>query len=321
MIIRLISRFLLLLLLVTLCAVSLPLSTEAASATAYFFVSPSSGSRDVGTTFDVDFKLNTGGQEVGAVGLTVSYSSNLEYVSASSSGTNFDFVATPPSSSNPFSMEQLSTSGYNGTSGQIHKITFRVKSAGTGTITMSNLQALANSDNSNITDTGRTVNGSYTLASPATATPTPAATSNAGGGTTSTATPKPTSTKTTASSIKTSASPKASTSATVSPTSSATSSASTTPSAEATNTPIPSLSSVPSTPSANVQGWGILAIPIVAFLVAIGLAITLYLQQKPEAKSNSIASSVFQGTATNQNSSKPPTSTPTNQPPSTPPLP
>ena len=137
----------------------------AAPATAVIKVVPSSGSQSVGAAFAVDFKLDTGGQAVGGVLVDVTYSTNLGFVSADVAGSVFDFeVIAPTPVNNRFQFVRVRLDdGFNGSDGQLIKITFRPTAAGTGAITISTIvsEVIAFSDSSNILKD--VINGSFTL--------------------------------------------------------------------------------------------------------------------------------------------------------------
>src|SRR5579872_2525859 len=67
----------------------------AASPTAILSVTPASGTVTEGSTIPVDIVINTGGQGVAAVRVTVDYPSNLTYTSSDLSSSVFPTSVTP----------------------------------------------------------------------------------------------------------------------------------------------------------------------------------------------------------------------------------
>ncbi len=160
---------------------------QAAPQTATLKVSPASSTVTVNSEFSVNLLVDTGGQSASYVTVDVNYSNNLEYVRFDASGSVFSTALFDPTpSGNHFKLERTRTdAGYNGSNGQILKVTFKAIAAGTGTVTINKAasEVLAYEDSSNILQT--VANGSYTLqsapatgstATPATATATPATT-------------------------------------------------------------------------------------------------------------------------------------------------
>ncbi len=144
------------------------------AAAASLAISPGSKALNVNDNLDVDIKVNSGGQAIGAVKADVSYS-NLAYVSGTGSGSVFDLEATAPApSNNHLYLERLNTgNGYTGNSGQVYHLKFKVTAAGTATITINQ------SDSSLLASTAETPNvlssvagGSYTVKTAITASPT-----------------------------------------------------------------------------------------------------------------------------------------------------
>jgi hypothetical protein len=168
-------------LIIALLGITLPNPLPAkAAATATISITPSSGSQTVGQEFTTTFVLNTGGQSATVVGVEVSYSTNLEFVSFSTTGSVFDTRFKDPSpAANPFRFERANTSGFNGSNGQLIKVTFKPKSAGTGTITINKANSQVYTSGTNPENILQTVNnGSYTLSNPVVPTPTPAPTAS-----------------------------------------------------------------------------------------------------------------------------------------------
>ncbi len=148
-----------------LALLSVP-SAHAASAS--LSISPSSGSKTVGSNFTVEFKVDSGGASISGATVDVNYSSNLDYVSADGSGSVLDQEAVAPSPSNThFKFTRLRfSSGFTGT-GTLLKVTFKPTSSGTGTITINKdaSEVINDSDTSNIL--GSVSNASFSLANAA----------------------------------------------------------------------------------------------------------------------------------------------------------
>ncbi len=198
----------------------------AASKTATVKVSPQTGQVTVDGTLAIDLVLDTGGQAVGGVDVTVKYSSNLEYVSGSIADSAFPNQVTAPSNSNgavSFSSVRLDT-GYNGSSGKLIGLVFKPKSAGTSTITLDDPSTIvtAYSDSTNIYNGA--ANGTYTIAAASTGGSAPAASPSAAASpkatTSSKATASPKTTASAAANVKASpaASPSVSTAGLTTPT-------------------------------------------------------------------------------------------------------
>src|SRR3989338_1857071 len=105
------------------------------SPTATLKVYPSSGAGTVGVDLPVDVQLDTS-QSVGGVLVSISYSTNLEYVGAISSSSVFDQEIESPAPSGfafQFARVRFDT-GFNGTDGQVLKLTFRPTSNGLASI-------------------------------------------------------------------------------------------------------------------------------------------------------------------------------------------
>jgi hypothetical protein len=145
----------------------LPFVTHAATLS----VSPSSGSYTVGQTFSVSFYLSSASQSTNAVSGSFNYSNeNLEVVSVSKSGSVFNLWVQEPSYSNASgsgSFEGIILNpGFIGSSGKLITYTFRVKTAGTGTVRMGATSVLANDGNGTNIFTGAG-SASFNLTAPA----------------------------------------------------------------------------------------------------------------------------------------------------------
>jgi len=141
------------------------LSTKAAGASLY--LSPSSGTRYVGGSFYVTVRLNTGGVAINAVEGTISFNNKLEVISLSKSGSFINLWVPPEltfsNSSRTIRFAGGTTSPFNG-SGTVFTISFRAKSIGVGTasVTSGKVLTYGASPVNILTSRGR---GSYTISS------------------------------------------------------------------------------------------------------------------------------------------------------------
>ncbi len=164
-------------LLASVC-LSLVLTTSAQAAAAKLVASPGSGNYKVGDKITTTISVNSDGQAINAAEANVTFSTDtLEYQSFSTSGSIFTFWTSGPNASDgsvSFS-GGLSNPGYNGSSGKILTITFKVKATGTGHIWIYNGKVLANDGaGTNIYDSAS--GATYTIgAKPPAATPGPSA--------------------------------------------------------------------------------------------------------------------------------------------------
>lgn len=144
--------------------IALYLMSAEAAPTATLSVVPSSGAQQVGQNFVVDLKLTTGGQAVAGVNVNVAFSSNLIFVTSSSTNSVFDQdVILPTMAGNTVQFSRVRfDAGYNGTNGQVMQLTFRMTTCGTATVSIDKTKSevTAYSDSSDSLQT--TVNGSYT---------------------------------------------------------------------------------------------------------------------------------------------------------------
>ena len=127
-----------------------PSQTNAAEGQASIYLSPSQGSFEVGSTFNVSVYVNTAGQSINAVRLDLDFDANLIQVADPTAGSSFISVwAVPPEYSNQNGTVHLQgglpTPGINTASGLITTITFRGKGAGTASVdVLETSQVLAN---------------------------------------------------------------------------------------------------------------------------------------------------------------------------------
>ena len=144
------------------------LGTEAKAAT--FFVSPSTGTFTVDSTFDVSILLNTEGQSINALEVSLIFPQDkLQIVSPVTSQSIITVWTAQPKFNNQTGRTDLQggvPGGINVSSGLIAKITFRVKSVGTATLKfLDNSKVLLN--NGKGTDVlEQKINGVYQLTLP-----------------------------------------------------------------------------------------------------------------------------------------------------------
>jgi len=116
-------------------AVLFPVKAHAAT----FSVSPSTGTFEVGSTFDVTVLLDSEGDTINAVHVDLSFPPDkLQLVSPSAAGSSFvGLWVTPPNFNNTAGKVELQggiPNGINVQRGTIITLTFRVKSVGTGLV-------------------------------------------------------------------------------------------------------------------------------------------------------------------------------------------
>jgi hypothetical protein len=115
-------------------------------------LSPSSGGYTVGQTLSVDVMVSGNTDPINAVSSSISFSSQtLELRSISKSGSIITVWAEDPSFSNANGTASLEgvilNPGFSGTQGKVVTLSFRVKRAGSGTVTLTNGSVLANDGN------------------------------------------------------------------------------------------------------------------------------------------------------------------------------
>lgn len=125
---------------------SLPLPTYAAT----LYLAPQVRTVTVGQTFEVSLKIDTQKQAVNAAEAYLVYSRDtLELVSASQG--NVFFMATPASATQVTDQIYfgggLPTPGYTGVKGDLGKLVFRVKAAGTASVSIISGHVLLNDGN------------------------------------------------------------------------------------------------------------------------------------------------------------------------------
>lgn len=141
-------------------------------ATATLKIVPSTGNGTVGVDMGVDIKVDTS-QSVGGILASVTYSGNLQYVGAITSSSVFDqeIMAPAPSGNTvQFARVRFDT-GFNGTDGQVIRLTFRPLSNGIATVIINQAasEVISYSTSTNILSS--VINGSFTLSGGATPPP------------------------------------------------------------------------------------------------------------------------------------------------------
>lgn len=117
------------------------------AASASFYISPASGSYTVGDTITASLNVDSGGSAINAGEGSVSYPTDtLEFQSVSTSNSIFTFWTSGPisGSSQASFGGGLSNPGYTGSAGKVLTITWKAKSAGVATISVSGSKILAN---------------------------------------------------------------------------------------------------------------------------------------------------------------------------------
>ena len=158
-------RYVLLILFVLLLA-ALPAAAQAA--TLYF--SPSSGSHDIGSDFNVTVGVNTAGVAINAAQATVSFPTNLLEVRGVAKSGTLTLWPIEPSYSNSSGTISfaggLPNPGYTGSGGSIITITFRGKAEGTASVTLGSASVLKNDGLGTNVYSGSN-SGLYTITAPA----------------------------------------------------------------------------------------------------------------------------------------------------------
>ncbi len=149
-------------------------SASAATKTATLSVVSQGTQVVLDTFFNVDIKLNTGGQAVGGVRLTLNTSTNLQFLGGNAEGSDFASEVSPITiNGNTITAARVRLdAGYNGTTGQVVRLVFKPTAVGTATVTLdqANSEVVAYEDSTNILNS--VVNGSYTVTQETVATPT-----------------------------------------------------------------------------------------------------------------------------------------------------
>lgn len=122
-------------------------TATAQAATLYF--SPSSGSHTTGNTLSTSIYVNTQEVAVNNADAVISFPTNLlEVVSVSKSGSIFSLWVEEPAFSNSSGTISfnggLPTPGYNGSAGKIINVVFKIKEAGSASLTCSSAAVRAN---------------------------------------------------------------------------------------------------------------------------------------------------------------------------------
>lgn len=143
----------------------LPLATRAKSAS--LFLSPSTGTYSVGSTFSIAVKVNSGGQAINAGDAILIFNpSKLEVRNISKAGSIFTLWVQDPIFSNSAGTISLAggkqSPGYNGSSATIITITFKAITSGTASVSFSSGSVLAD-DGKGTNVLANLISGSYTL--------------------------------------------------------------------------------------------------------------------------------------------------------------
>jgi hypothetical protein len=150
--------------LVFLFSFCLVMSALAGSASLY--LSPSSGTHNVGSTFSVVAKVNSGGVSINAAEGTIKFNpAQVNVVKISKSGSIFTLWTQEPTFSNSKGNIVFgggSPKAFKGTSGTIITITFRAKTTGSASVNFSSGMVLA-ADGKGTNILGNMNGGTYTL--------------------------------------------------------------------------------------------------------------------------------------------------------------
>jgi hypothetical protein len=118
--------------------VFIPLSFVGADSGTSLYLTPSSGSYNVGSLINVSLEINTGTETVNAVKASLSFNENLEVQSISKSGSILGLWMEEPSFDNSARTISFGGAGsgttYTGPAGKLIMITFKVKNSGEGVI-------------------------------------------------------------------------------------------------------------------------------------------------------------------------------------------
>src|SRR3989344_5104770 len=153
---------------------------------ALYFVSPSSGSHNVGNTFQVELRLASSAGVTSMKAYLNFNSSLLQVTNVSTTGGAFQTYWEATSTSNQVRLQGSSpTPGVSGNNNLVATITFQALAAGTASLTYDASSLALKSDDTNILNIGGSQTGSYTLVSDTTA-PSATISINSGGASTST---------------------------------------------------------------------------------------------------------------------------------------
>jgi hypothetical protein len=141
----------------------LPLSAQAAT----LYLSPSSGSHETDSDFNVTLGVNSPDQAINVVSATVTFPTNLLEVRSINKAAVFSLCPVQPIYSNSSGSIQFACGAPNGTSStSVITITFRGKAAGAASVTLGSASVLANDGLGTNVLTG-SGSGSYTITEPA----------------------------------------------------------------------------------------------------------------------------------------------------------
>jgi len=132
------GRFLFSLYCMLVCLILFVLPPTAESASLY--LTPASKSQVVGTSFVVNVMVNSGGVPINAAEGVLKFNpSEFEVISLSKNNSIFNLWVEDPTFSNSSGFVNFAggtTSSFNGTSGTVIQVTFRMKSVGSGFVTL-----------------------------------------------------------------------------------------------------------------------------------------------------------------------------------------
>ncbi len=129
-------------LLVALFAYCVP-NAKAAGASLYF--SPSTGTYEIGGTFKIAVKVNSGGEEINAAEGSISYDADILEATGVSKGSLFMFWTTEPKAGGgSIKFGGGNPSPYKGAAGNVLTISFKAKKLGTAQVRFTSGAVLAN---------------------------------------------------------------------------------------------------------------------------------------------------------------------------------
>ena len=118
--------------------VFIPLSFVGADSGTSLYLTPSSGSYNVGNLINISLEINTGTETVNAIKATLNFNENLEIQSISKSGSILGLWMEEPSFDNSARTVSFGGAGagttYQGPAGKLITITFKAKNSGEGVI-------------------------------------------------------------------------------------------------------------------------------------------------------------------------------------------
>ncbi len=162
---------------IALSLLSIGLPASAAAGSASLSLSPNQGAFDVGSTFEVSVFLNTGGNSVNAVDVSLKFTPDTLQVVSPTGGTSFVavWVSQPTYSNTDGTIEfsgGLPSPGINTSAGKVSTITFRAKAPGAASVEILPSSKVLLNDGKGTNVLSSVDRATYTLALPAPGGPT-----------------------------------------------------------------------------------------------------------------------------------------------------